>query len=442
MIGVTVVAEGNWPSFRGEQAAGVGDGPDLPEIMDAESGKGLLYKVRVPGLAHSSPIVWQDRLFLTTAVSKDADASFKPGLYGSGDASKDRSVHQWKILCLNKNDGELLWERTATQGKPIDKRHIKSTYANSTPCTDGKVVVAWFGSQGVFAYDLQGKLLWEHKMQRMDVGAYDLPSYEWGPASSPILYRGRVILQVDTQGKDYLIALDAKTGRTIWKTDREELPSWGTPTIVVTKDRTEVVTNGSNFIKAYDFETGKEIWRLGGSSKITAPTPVHAKEVTIVASGRAPESPIFAIRDGAKGHISLAKGQSSNASVAWRHNKRGPYMPSPLIYGDNVYILHNGGIFAAYDLKSGKEHFIRRVPHEGYGFSASPVASNGRIFLPGEDGILLEMQSGNEYEHVRTHKVGESLMASPAISEGIFFLRGRDHLFAFCKRSEDTTANE
>lgn len=442
MVGIALVTEGNWPSFRGEQAAGVGDGPDLPEIMDAESGKGLLYKVRIPGLGHSSPIVWKDRLFLTTAVSEDAEASFKPGLYGSGNASKDRSVHQWKILCLNKNDGKLFWERTATKGKPIDKRHIKSTYANSTPCTDGNVVVAWFGSQGVFAYDLQGKFLWEHKIKRLDVGAYDLPSYEWGPASSPILHRDRVILQVDTQGKDYLIALDAKRGRTIWKTEREELPSWGTPTVVATKGRTELVTNGSNFIKGYDFGTGKELWRLGGSSKITAPTPVHADGITIVASGRAPESPIFAIRNGAKGDISLAKGQSSNTSVAWRHNKRGPYMPSPLIYRDNVYILHNGGIFAAYDLQSGKEHFIRRIPHDGYGFSASPVAADGRVFLPGEDGILLEMAAGDTYKHVRTHKIGEPLMATPAISGGTIYLRGRDHLFAFGRKLGNRSGDE
>jgi len=425
---------GNWPSFRGERAAGVAENVDLPEKFDGVTGEGLRFKVRIPGLAHSSPIIWGDQLFLTTAISQDAQASFKPGLYGSGDASKDRSVHDWKVLCLDRHTGKPLWEKTATTGKPIDKRHIKSTYANSTPCTDGKVVIAWFGSQGVFGFSTDGEKLWSKNLGRLDVGAYDLPSYEWGPASSPILHNGKVIIQVDTQGEDFLICLDSITGKEIWKTPRNELPSWGTPTIVEAKDRTEIVTNGSNFIMGYDFETGKELWRLGGSSKITAPTPVHSNGITIVSSGRAPESPILAIRDGANGNIPLNRNAHTNQFVAWRHNRRGPYMPSPIIYQGNVYVLHNGGIFGAYDLKSGEEHFIQRIPHKGYGFSASPVAADGRIYLPGEDGIVLEMKTGNLLQYVRTHNIGEPIMASPAMAGKTLYIRGRDHLFSVSKQ--------
>jgi len=238
---------------------------------------------------------------------------------------------------------------------------------------------------------------------------------------------------VDTQGDDFLLCLESKTGKEIWKTPRNELPSWGTPTIVETKDRTEIVTNGSNFIMGYDFETGKELWRLGGSSKITAPTPVHSDGITIVSSGRAPESPIFAIRNGAKGDITLEKKAYKNEFVAWRHNRRGPYMPSPIIYQENVYVLHNGGIFGAYDLKSGEELYIRRIPHNGYGFSASPVAADGRIYLPGEDGIILEMKAGKIMQYVRTHTIGEPIMASPAIAGKSLYIRGKDHLFAFSK---------
>lgn len=425
--------QANWPSFRGERANGVAENVDLPEKFDGKTGEGLRFKVRIPGLAHSSPIIWEDRLFLTTAISQDANASFKPGLYGSGDASKDKSVHDWKVLCLNRKTGKVLWEKTAISGKPIDKRHIKSTYANSTPCTDGNVVVAWFGSQGVFGFSVDGELLWSKQLGRLDVGAYDLPSYEWGPASSPILHKGKVIIQVDTQGEDFLLSLDSQTGKELWKTPRYELPSWATPTIVETEDRTEIVTNGSNFIMGYDFETGKELWRLGGSSKITAPTPVHSDGITIVSSGRAPESPIFAIRDGAKGEITLEKKAYKNEFVAWRHNRRGPYMPSPIIYLGNVYVLHNGGIFGAYDLKSGEEHFVRRIPHNGHGFSASPVAADGKIYLPGEDGIILEMKSGKIMQYVRTHTIGEPIMASPAIAGKSLYIRGKDHLFAISK---------
>jgi outer membrane protein assembly factor BamB len=425
--------QANWPSFRGERANGVAENVDLPEKFDGKTGEGLRFKVRIPGLAHSSPIIWEDQLFLTTAISQDANASFKPGLYGSGDASKDKSVHDWKVLCLNRKTGKVLWEKTATTGTPIDKRHIKSTYANSTPCTDGNVVVAWFGSQGVFGFSVDGELLWSKKLGRLDVGAYDLPSYEWGPASSPILHKGKVIIQVDTQGEDFLLCLDSQTGKELWKTPRDELPSWATPTIVETEDRTEIVTNGSNFIMGYDFETGKELWRLGGSSKITAPTPVHSDGITIVSSGRAPESPIFAIRNGAKGDITLEKKAYKNEFVAWRHNRRGPYMPSPIIYQGNVYVLHNGGIFGAYDLKSGEEHFVRRIPHNGYGFSASPVAADDKIYLPGEDGIILEMKAGKIMQYVRTHTIGEPIMASPAIAGKSLYIRGKDHLFAISK---------
>ena len=425
---------GNWPSFRGDGASGVAENVDLPEKFDGQTGEGLRYKVQVPGLAHSSPIIWGDKLFLTTAISQDTKASFRPGLYGSGDASKDKSVHDWRVFCLDRHTGKTIWEKTVTTGTPIDKRHIKSTYANSTPCTDGQVVITWFGSQGVFGLDFTGKLLWSKQLGRLDVGAYDLPSYEWGPASSPVLHKGKVILQVDTQGQDFLLCLDSKTGKEVWRTARDELPSWGTPTIVQSKGRTEIVTNGSNFIMGYDFDTGKELWRLGGSSKITAPTPVHSNGITIVSSGRAPESPIFAIRDGAAGDITLEKQAQKNAFVAWRHNRRGPYMPSPIIYRGKVYVLHNGGIFGAYDLLTGEEHYISRIPHKGYGFSASPVAADGRIYLPGEDGIVLEMKAGEILQYVHTHNIGEPIMATPALAGKTLYLRGKDHLFAFSKR--------
>jgi outer membrane protein assembly factor BamB len=425
----------DWPTFRGAGAKGFADNVNLPDQFDGTTGKGIRFKVRIPGLAHSSPVVWGEKLFLTTAVSQDPKANFKPGLYGSGDASTDRSEHQWQVICLNKRTGKILWKHTAFRGKPIDKRHIKSTYANSTPAADGQHVIASFGSQGLFAYTNEGMPLWKKQFGRLDVGAYDLPGYEWGPASSPILHEGRVIVQCDTQGKDFLMAMDAKTGRTLWKTTRDELPSWGTPTVVTSEKHREIVTNGSNFIKGYDLETGKENWRLGGSSKITAPTPVNVNGITIVASGRAPESPIFAIRNGATGDITLGRTESRNRSVAWRHNRRGPYMPTPLIYRGIVYILHNEGIFAAYDLKDGTEHFIQRIPHKGHGFSASPVAADGHIYLPGEDGAILEVEAGKHYRLLRTHEMGEPLMASPAISGNTLFLRGRDHLFAVGKPS-------
>ena len=275
-----VAAAQNWPSFRGPAASGVSDGQKLPTTWDVAKGKNIAWKTPIPGLAHSSPIVWGDRIFVTTAISSRPDAGFKRGLYGDGDASDDRSVQKWKVLCLNARTGAVLWDRVAYEGVPKEKRHIKSTYASSTPATDGEVVVAFFGSQGLYAYNLDGGPLWTRDLGRIDAGAYDLPEYEWGTASSPILYRDLVIVQCDQQKGSFLTALDRKTGKTIWKTERDELPSWSTPAIYAGKSRTELITNSPNFIRGYDPMTGKELWRLGRSSKITAPTPIFSGDLT------------------------------------------------------------------------------------------------------------------------------------------------------------------
>ncbi|HEV3468700.1 MAG TPA: PQQ-binding-like beta-propeller repeat protein, partial [Pyrinomonadaceae bacterium] len=277
---------GSWPSFRGPRAAGVADGQGLPDRWDGKTGENILWRTPIPGLAHSSPVVWGARVFVTSAVSSDPKASFRPGLYGDGDASADRSRHRWVLYALDKRTGKVLWERTAHEGVPVDKRHIKSTYANSTPATDGRVVVAWFGSQGVHAYDLAGRFLWRVDLGRLDLGAYDIPTYEWGPASSPVIWDGLVILQCDTQDDSFILALDADTGKTVWKTERDELPSWGTPTVAETPAGPELVANASNYIRGYDPRTGRELWRLGRSSKITAPTPVFSDGLFVVASGR------------------------------------------------------------------------------------------------------------------------------------------------------------
>jgi outer membrane protein assembly factor BamB len=381
-------------------------------------------------LAHSSPVVWGDRVFLTTAVSSKPGATFKPGLYGEGTASDDLSAHQWKVICLERATGKVLWERTAYQGVPKEKRHIKSTYANATPATDGRVVVAFFGSQGLYAYSLAGDLLWKRDLGRFDVGAYDAPEFEWGTASSPILYKDLVIVQCDQQKGSFLTALDAKTGATVWRTERNELPSWGTPAIFPTKARAELVTNGSNFIRGYDPASGRELWRLGGSSKITAPTPVASDDLIIVASGRRPEAPIFAIRAGASGDITPASGKSSSRSVAWSKGQRGPYMPTPLIYGGFVYILGNAGIFDCYALADGREIYRQRIPDAGSGFSASPVASDGKIYLSGEDGEIVVVKAGPKFELLARNDMADPIMATPAISGGIVIVRSQHYVWA------------
>jgi outer membrane protein assembly factor BamB len=428
--GLSAVAQSAtaWPAFRGPGASGVADGANLPVTFDAATGENIRWRKAIPGLAHSSPIVWGGRVFVTTAVSSRADATFRPGLYGDGDASDDRSVHKWIVMALDAKTGETAWERVAFEGEPREKRHIKSTYASATPVTDGRIVVAFFGSHGLHAFSVDGKPLWSKDLGRMDVGAYDLPSYEWGTASSPVLHDGRVIVQVDTSHEDFLAAFDAATGKEIWRTTRDELPSWGTPTIVTSAGRTEIVTNSSNFVYGYDFATGKELWRLGGSSQITAPTPIFTPDAIIITSGRRPVAPILAVKPGATGDI------TGTASVLWQKVQRGAYMPTPLIYGDQLYVLGNAGVFDSYEYRTGTEVYRSRLLHKGSGFSASPVASDGRIYASSEDGDVFVVKTGAAFEVLAQNALGEPIMATPAIADGTLFVRGQKTLFAIGKK--------
>ncbi|MFN2510106.1 MAG: PQQ-binding-like beta-propeller repeat protein [Pyrinomonadaceae bacterium] len=427
-------SKGSWPSFRGPQASGIADKQNLPDRWNGTTGENILWRTAIPGLAHSSPVVWGHRIFVTSASSSDPKATFRPGLYGDGDAAADRSHHRWMIYALDKRTGKILWERAAHQGVPVDKRHIKSTYANSTPATDGRMVVAWFGSQGVHAYDVNGRFLWKVDLGRLNLGAYDIPTYEWGPASSPIIWNGLVILQCDTQDDSFLLALDADTGKTVWMTERDELPSWGSPTVAITSAGPELVTNASNYIRGYDPRTGKELWRLGRSSKITAPTPIFTDDMFVVVSGRGPERPIFVVRAGARADLTLPEGKANSEAIAWSRTGRGSYMPTPLVYNGILYVLANNGLLDSYNFRTGEEIYRQRLPLVGSGFSASPVAADGKLYLSNEDGEMLVIEAGQKFTHVATNSMGELLMATPALSDGVMYVRTSASLFAIGRK--------
>jgi outer membrane protein assembly factor BamB len=426
-------ADGSWPSFRGPNASGISDGQNLPEAWDGKARTNILWQTPIPGLAHSSPVVWGDRVFVTSAVSSKPGATFKPGLYGDGDASDDRTPQKWMLYAIDKRTGKIAWERLAFEGEPRNKRHIKSTYASASPATDGRIVVAWFGSQGVHAFDVNGNRLWAVDIGRVDMGAYDIPAFEWGPASSPIIWNGLVLLQCDTQADSFILALDAQTGKTVWKTDRAELPSWGTPTVVTTPAGPELVTNASNYIRGYDPRTGRELWKLGGSSKITAPTPIFANGLFVIASGRGPERPVFAVRPGTRGDLTLPHDKTSSESVVWSKTGRGSYMPTPLAYNGILYVLANNGVFDAYDLQTGEEIYRQRLDPVGSGFSASPVAADGRIYISSEDGDMFVIAAGREFRQISVNAMGELLMATPALSNGVMYVRSVSSLFAIGK---------
>lgn len=427
-------ASDSWPSFRGPHARGVADGQPFPERWNIETGENILWRTTVPGLGHSSPIVWGNRLFVTSAISSRGGANFRTGPYGGGDASDDTSPQRLVLYALDTATGRILWEQTAFDGNPRDKRHVKSTYASATPATDGRVVVAWFGSHGLHAFTVEGKRLWTVDAGRVSVGAAESASIEWGPASSPIIWNGLVILQVDTHDDSFVVALSAETGEQVWKTERDETSSWSTPTIVTTQRGTELVVNGSNFVRGYDPRTGQERWRVASGSPIAAPTPVAADELTIVASGGlGSPRPILAVRHGATG--ALASGTDTGTTkpspgLAWRVTGRGPFTPTPLAYRGVLYVLANNGVLDGYDVDTGAEYFRARVPQIGSGFSASPVAADGKIFLANEDGAIVVVAAGRTFRHLATSEIGEPVMATPALSRGVTFVRGANSVVA------------
>ena len=286
----------NWPSFRGPHASGVADGQYPPLTWDAGKGLNVRWKTAIPGFGHSCPVVWNDKVFITTAVSGDPKATFKPGLYGNVDSVNDTTVHSWRIYCLDKGSGKILWERLAHEGVPKIKRHTKGSHANCTPVTDGTHLVVCFGSEGLYCYDFQGALLWKRDTGVLDSGFFFDADYQWGFGSSPILFRNLVILQCDVGKNSFIAAYDVANGREMWLTPRDEIPSWGTPTVYESGGRPELVTSATKYARAYDPLSGQELWRLGRHAEITVPTPVAGCGLVFITSGYRPIQPIYAVR--------------------------------------------------------------------------------------------------------------------------------------------------
>ena len=433
----TAASAQNWPQFRGPSATGVVESPGQPVKWDATAQQNVRWKLEIPGLAHSSPVVWGDKIFVTTAVSSGKDET-RFGLFGDVAPVKDDPKHTWKVYAIDKNKGTILWERVAYEGLPKTKRHPKSSHASATPVTDGKYLIALFGSEGMYAYDLNGKLLWKQDLGILDAGWFYDADYQWEYGSSPIIYKNLVIVQADIQKNSFIAAYDLKTGKPVWKTSREEIPSWGTPTVYEGRQRAELITSGPKAIRGYDPTTGKELWRLGPMSEITTPTPFAAFDLIFVTSGYAPIQPIYAIKPGGSGDLSLKEGQDKSDFVAWSKQRGGPYMPTPIVYGDLLYTCSNQGVLTAYNAKTGERVYQERLGGTGGAFTASPVASDGKIYLASEDGDVFVVKAGPKYELLAKNPVGEVMMATPAISNGMVIVRTVSHLYAF----GDTVKNE
>ena len=423
----------DWPSFRGAFARGVADGHPMPTEWDVESGKNIKWKTAIPGLAHSSPVIAGDRVYLTTAV-RDGESELVVGLYGSIAPVEDEGPHEFQVLCLDAKTGTVLWSKTAWQGVPAIKRHPKGSHAASTPATDGEHVVAFWGTEGLYCYDKDGELLWNVDFGVLDAGYFAAPKAQWGFASSPVIYEGRVYVQCDVQGESFVAALDVKTGEEVWRTARDEVPTWGTPTVHVTPQRRQLILNGYQHLGGYDLDTGKELWKVaekGGD--IPVPTAVVAHELAFLTNAHGRMSPILAISTAAEGDVPMDATASDH--MAWSQRGGGNYMQTPLVYGDELYCCKDMGVLTCFDARTGEQHYKKRI-EGGVGFTASGVAADGKLYFTSEPGDIFVLEAGTTFKRLAINEMGETCMATPAISAGTLFIRARHHLFAIAEQDE------
>ena len=422
----------NWPRFRGPGALGVSDNPDLPDTWS--SARNVLWKTRIAGRGWSSPVVWGDRVFVTSVIDEGESEEPKKGLYFGGNRLKPpTTVHQWKVFCLDLDTGRILWERLAHQGAPPEARHLKNSYSSETPVTDGQHVYVYFGNLGVFCYTLDGTLTWSKELpaRRMRFG--------WGTAASPILHNDRLYLVNDNEEESYLVALDKETGKQVWRTERDEKSNWATPYVWENELRTEIITPGTGKVRSYDLQ-GKLLYEFGGCSSITIATPYSKFGLLYVSSGYILDKrrPVFAIRPGATGDISLSEGESSNEYIAWSQKEAAPYNPSTIVYGDILYVLHDRGFLASYDAKTGKKIYAKQRLPKGRAFTASPWAAGGKIFCVNEYGVTFVVRAGRRFELLHTNVLGDDdmCMATPAMAGDRLILRTASTLYCFEREAD------
>jgi outer membrane protein assembly factor BamB len=411
-----------WPQWRGPGSQGISSETGLPVEWSAT--KNVRWKTEIAGRGHSSPIVWGNRVFLTTAIEGELVQGAKAVKHMDEgkeflhpDAMGADHKQTLKVLCLEADTGKLLWESTAWEGTPYDSRHKRASFASQTPVTDGERVYAFFGAQGLYAYDFEGKLVF-----KVDLGG--VPNMGVGDGTSPVLWRDRLILlcDEDTGEKSFVAAFDAKTGKEVWRTPRKVQVNWSTPIVVNANGHDELVAGGYETITAYDPATGKELWRSKGLESNAVPTPVAAGDIVVLTSG-SPNKVAVAIRSGGAGDI------TDTPRILWKYAKGTAYVPSPLFYGDYVYLMTDKGLITCLDAKTGEVKYEgARVPVPAT-FMASPVAYEGKLFLPSEDGDTFVIKAGPVHEVLRTNPLGEPIYASPAISKGRIFIRGANHLF-------------
>jgi len=415
MAAVPVANASDWPQFRGPGGTGVITDSTLPPHRWTTT-ESVAWKYEVPGYGWSCPIVAAGRVYVTSCVSDTKMPAPKTGYYAPRDTKTLTGEHRWTVFCLDAATGKVLWERVAHKGPPQYPIHVKSSYASETPVSDGERVYAYFGNVGIFCYDREGKELWSKSW-----GVFPT-RVDWGTGASPVLHGDRIYIVNDNEKSSFLVALDKKTGKELWKVERDEKSNWATPFIWENGKRTEIVTTGTKKVRSYDLD-GKLLWQLGGMSSICVPSPITAHGLLFVSSGYefGRPRPVVAIKPGASGDISLKKEETSSEFITWSRDSIGAYHPTPLILGDYLYMLYSTGFISCYEAKTGKPVYERE--RLSGSFTASPWSYGDKIFCLSEEGITYVVKAGPKYELLEKNVLGEVALATPAIADGRLYIR-------------------
>jgi outer membrane protein assembly factor BamB len=411
-------ADRNWPQWRGPRATGVAPHADPP--VEWSESRNVAWKVEIPGRGSSSPVVWGDQVFLTTAVPAGATGSTSHDPRGG---VRPRESHRFIVMAIDRSTGKVRWERVAREEVPHEGTQDNGTWASSSAVTDGQLVIASFESRGIYAYDLKGKPVWQ-----VDLGDKKMRN-EFGEGSSPALHGNHLVLVWDHQGESFIAALDRRTGKELWRQKREEIDTWATPLVVEHAGGAQVVVSGMNRVRSYDLESGRLVWHTTGLTMNVIPSPVAGDGMVFVTSGFRGNS-LKAIR------LAEAKDDiTSTPAVAWTLDRDTPYVPSPLLYDGILYILKsNNGLLTALDASTGKPHYqaqrLEKVPN----VYASPVGAAGRVYITGRDGTTAVVRHGRSFEVLAVNALDDGFDASPALAGDEMFLRGYTSLYRISGR--------
>lgn len=418
-------AAANWPGFRGPDATGVPQNETgLPSSWSAT--ENVAWKSVIGGSGWSCPVVWGDNIFITSARGASLTDTPRGGFYeGAVESPKPDDEYLWNAHCLDLGSGEAIWTKELHRGVPRVGRHRKNTYASETAVTDGEHVYMHVGDLSTWCLDFRGNVVWSKAWQPVRT------RWGYGTASSPALHEGRLYIVNDSEDQSYLVALDKESGREIWRADREEPTTWSTPFVWNSGERTEIVTLGREKVRSYDLD-GKVLWELSGLSSLAIPTPFASGGLLYVTSGyhNSPERPIFAIRPGASGDITLAEGETSNDYIVWSVPQGGPYHPSGLVYRGLYYTLYDRGFLTCHDARTGEEVYGKqRIDRDTVNFTASPWAYDGKVFCLDESGTTYVVEAGPTYKLLGTNDLDEMCMATPAITRDSLLIRTYSSLY-------------